>query len=570
MAEISVVIPVYNLKIYIADMLTSLMSQTFDDFEAVIIDDGSTDGSGELIRELVNGDSRFLYCRQANSGVSAARNKGMDMASGKYVVFFDGDDYIPEDSLEAMLNAIKENDCDMAVGIMETFSDGRLTVNAPTYRLAQKRVISPMDSDFINTWSPCNKIFRLDFLRDNSIRFIDVRVAEDGHFLYQVLSVIERICGCKKTVYHYMRRPFWQGDISASKNVDIQYLEDRMRVYEDMLMMVDCIFRDNDTGKTEYRDRLVTRFIKGGMIQAFYKRIWRCDARLESRLGECLAFYRKKISEKAWQQICRDEWEIQPERRILQRSHSYREQILKEPVITVGISDRISGKALEITLAGLYAQEFPAFEILMNTDAESSETVNRYGRGNIRYTDRRISIGCIAENALGKYVYYINDPVIVTTHCLKKMADILEGERKPDFVSSYARKFIIGENKIVFSGRERLECMDAVFGYFDSERKTEVNYLDCTFSNKLIRKEAFDDLTNQDDDNAAVREMYKKLKFIKTRKTMTGICIDDNEMSRRGNRKNGDVAVKSRAAANRMMEKLAAGKMKTMVKKILK
>ena len=92
MAEISVVIPVYNLKIYIADMLTSLMSQTFDDFEAVIIDDGSTDGSGELIRELVNGDSRFLYCRQANSGVSAARNKGMDMASGKYVVFFDGDD----------------------------------------------------------------------------------------------------------------------------------------------------------------------------------------------------------------------------------------------------------------------------------------------------------------------------------------------------------------------------------------------------------------------------------------------------------------------------------------------
>ena len=125
MAEISVVIPVYNLKIYIADMLISLMSQTFDDFEAVIIDDGSTDGSGELIRELVDGDSRFLYCRQANSGVSAARNRGMDMASGKYVVFFDGDDFIPEDSLEAMLNAIKENDCDMAVGIMKTFSDGR-------------------------------------------------------------------------------------------------------------------------------------------------------------------------------------------------------------------------------------------------------------------------------------------------------------------------------------------------------------------------------------------------------------------------------------------------------------
>ena len=569
MAEISVVIPVYNLKIYIADMLISLMSQTFDDFEAVIIDDGSTDGSGELIRELVDGDSRFLYCRQANSGVSAARNRGMDMASGKYVVFFDGDDFIPEDSLEAMLNAIKENDCDMAVGIMETFSDGRLTVNAPTYRLAQKKVISPMDPDFINTWSPCNKIFRLDFLRDNGIRFIDVRVAEDGHFLYQVLSVIERICGCKKTVYHYMRRSFWEGDISASKNVDIQYLEDRMRVYEDMLMMVDCIFRDNDTGKTEYRDRLVTRFIKGGMIQAFYKRIWRCDARLESRLGECLAFYRKKISEKAWQQICRDEWEIQPEARILQRNHSYREQILKEPVITVGISDRINGKALETTLTGLYAQEFPSFEILMCGDAQENDVVMKFNKGNIRFVNySRMNLSNIASNALGEYVCYIDVPVIISTHGFKNMIGLFSSKSNPDFVSAYARRFIVQNERVVFDGKYRLECIDAAFGFGDNTKRIIENCFDSVFSNKLFKKTAL--LSDNYDYGEKVPVFYEKMNFAKTRKELWGISISDEElMMRAGVEKNRRI-VKRAAARNRILERFAGRGIKKTLRNILK
>lgn len=217
MPEISVIIPVYNLENDICQMLMSVKGQSFKDFEAIVIDDGSSDHSYERMCSVLSDDSRFRIFKQGNYGVSAARNRGMELAQGKYIIFLDGDDHIPQKSLENMYASIVSDNFDMTVGIMTTYNYGKASVNRQSKALSKKRKIDPDDINFINTWSQCNKMYRLSFLRDNGVKFMDVKVAEDGHFLFQVLSASPRICGCKHIVYDYIRRPFWQGEHTASK-----------------------------------------------------------------------------------------------------------------------------------------------------------------------------------------------------------------------------------------------------------------------------------------------------------------------------------------------------------------
>lgn len=220
---------------------------------------------------------------------------------------------------------------------MTTYNYGKASVNRQSKALSKKRKIDPDDINFINTWSQCNKMYRLSFLRDNGVKFMDVKVAEDGHFLFQVLSASPRICGCKHIVYDYIRRPFWQGEHTASKKVGIKYLDDRKRVYKDILKFSEQITeKQTDTKKIEYKDRLVTRFISGGIIQAFYRRIWRCE-NVESALSDTLLLYRPMLSQDAWEDIVEKDWDIVPDKR-LTKEDKLKEDIMAEPLISVVIS----------------------------------------------------------------------------------------------------------------------------------------------------------------------------------------------------------------------------------------
>ena len=93
-ALVSIIIPIYNLEKYIENCLKSIVAQTYKNLEILCIDDGSTDGSAEIIKSMAESDPRIKYIYQENAGVSAARNKGLDTATGEYVMFVDGDDYI--------------------------------------------------------------------------------------------------------------------------------------------------------------------------------------------------------------------------------------------------------------------------------------------------------------------------------------------------------------------------------------------------------------------------------------------------------------------------------------------
>lgn len=120
---VSIIVPVYNCEAFLEDCLGSLVGQTFTNFEVIVIDDGSTDRSKEIILDYSQKDGRILYLEQENSGPSEARNKGVKAASGQYITFVDADDSVSPDYIEKLYNAIVTENCD--ISICSVFRSGK-------------------------------------------------------------------------------------------------------------------------------------------------------------------------------------------------------------------------------------------------------------------------------------------------------------------------------------------------------------------------------------------------------------------------------------------------------------
>ena len=125
MPKVSIIIPVYNNEKYVEKCIRSVMNQTFRDLEILVIDDGSTDKSGEILDHLAAEDKRIRLFHQENSGVAAARNKGLDSATGEYFTFVDGDDYIASDYIEKLHTCAVEKGVKMVIcGLTHVDKDG--------------------------------------------------------------------------------------------------------------------------------------------------------------------------------------------------------------------------------------------------------------------------------------------------------------------------------------------------------------------------------------------------------------------------------------------------------------
>ena len=129
MCEISIIVPVYDKKKYLLNTVWSILNQTFGDFELLLIDDGSTDGSGMICDRLATLNKKVKVFHTINQGVSAARNYGIRKAGGKYIGFIDADDYIDKTFLEKLYNAIEKNDAGLAVCDYYEIKNGRKKIH---------------------------------------------------------------------------------------------------------------------------------------------------------------------------------------------------------------------------------------------------------------------------------------------------------------------------------------------------------------------------------------------------------------------------------------------------------
>lgn len=198
--EISVIIPVYNLENWIERCVTSIMEQTFQEYEVIIIDDGSTDESEKKLLSLkAQYNDKIHVCFQKNAGQANARNNGLRIAKGKYVVFIDGDDYVSSDFLEKLYNKIHSENLDCVVCGYE-----RVDEKGNVIQTIKPNIKNDLyQIRYMTVW---NKIFRREYLIDNHIYFPEGKLYEDVLVSWLTYFCSDKIGVIDDVGYKYMLR----------------------------------------------------------------------------------------------------------------------------------------------------------------------------------------------------------------------------------------------------------------------------------------------------------------------------------------------------------------------------
>ena len=178
MTKVSVIVPIYNSEKFLQKCLDSLQRQTLKDIEIILINDGSTDNSEEIINNYLKADSRFKYFKQENKGQAVARNRGLEIACGEYISFVDSDDYIDLNMLEKLYKAADDKYDIVVCDFYLTYLDGNSRDVYSSILDNPEGLISSKDYLFAGA-GPSNKIYNNSFLKKNKFRFPEGIIYED-------------------------------------------------------------------------------------------------------------------------------------------------------------------------------------------------------------------------------------------------------------------------------------------------------------------------------------------------------------------------------------------------------
>ena len=210
MPKVSVIVPIYNVEKYLEKCINSLLSQTLEDIQIILVNDGSKDNSGNIAREYEkNNKNRIIYVEKENGGLSDARNHGLKYATGDFIAFLDSDDYIEKNAYEEMYNkAIEENadyvECDF---IWEFPNKIRVDKQYPYKN--KKEMLSFVR---VVAW---NKLIKRQLITDNNLEFPKGLRYEDVEFTYKLIPFINKFAYVDKPFIHYVQR---EGSIAKVQN----------------------------------------------------------------------------------------------------------------------------------------------------------------------------------------------------------------------------------------------------------------------------------------------------------------------------------------------------------------
>ncbi|MCD8120743.1 MAG: glycosyltransferase [Clostridiales bacterium] len=212
--KVSVIIPVYNVKDYLRQCLDSVCAQTLTDIEILCVDDGSTDGSAEIIREYAGEDSRVRVITQENAGAGAARNHGLREARGEYLSFLDSDDFFEENMLEEAVRCIEAYTADFVVFESDQYhmEKDEFVRNSwvlrrediPPYMPFKHRQLTGNVFKTFVGWA-WDKLYRRSFVMEHDLWFQEQRTSNDLLFVFSALVLAKRIAVVYQTLAHQRR-----------------------------------------------------------------------------------------------------------------------------------------------------------------------------------------------------------------------------------------------------------------------------------------------------------------------------------------------------------------------------
>ena len=206
--KVSIIVPIYNVENYLERCIISIINQTYTNLEIILVDDGSTDNCPNICEKYKKQDNRITVIHKKNGGLSDARNKGIDIASGKYIYFIDSDDYMHLNTIEFLLNSVKETDADISCCSYLLFYDNqKLTVSTKNEKYkcfdsetALKNLLYQKGC----TNSAWGKLYKTVLFDD--IRFPVGQICEDLPVIYRLFHKANKVCISSAQFYYYYQR----------------------------------------------------------------------------------------------------------------------------------------------------------------------------------------------------------------------------------------------------------------------------------------------------------------------------------------------------------------------------
>lgn len=242
MEKISVIIPVYNVDAYISECFDSVLAQEHQEFEVLIVDDGSTDCSGAICDEYAAKDPRFRVIHTENRGVGQARNLAMEHMTGEYCFFLDPDDVLEPFTFSYLLKLLKDKDADIALGVSKNFRESiqRESTETKEYThrgkteivegvIFDKNDLKPLDrktEKSVVNWEFFSSLYKTALLNERQIRFLPISYGEDTYVAFYYLLESQTAVTTSRPVYWHRRNP-----TSTTFRYHPDYLDETKRYY---------------------------------------------------------------------------------------------------------------------------------------------------------------------------------------------------------------------------------------------------------------------------------------------------------------------------------------------------
>ena len=302
MAKVSIIVPVYKVEKYIGQCVESIQKQSFSDIEVILVDDGSPDKSGNICDEYAKNDTRIKVIHKKNGGVSAARNDGLKIATGEYVIFADSDDYLPKTAIEELYNTVVKYKADVVIGdIILVYEDKEKYAHffeKPFYTRKKTDIDNLIKTNFYANYcpnpylgkpafgygSPCNKLVKRSLVTRAKISF-DLRVKgifDDIIYCAYVLANAESVAYTDKAVYYYRML-----DTSITQTYKANMLQINEAIFiawEEFLAKYD---RSN-TFRSAYYANVLRRFDEALSKYFFNKKNEKSDLALKKELRDTI------------------------------------------------------------------------------------------------------------------------------------------------------------------------------------------------------------------------------------------------------------------------------------------
>lgn len=236
---VSIIIPVYNTSSYLKDCLDSVRQQSYQNLEVIIIDDGSNDGSEEILRQYAESDSRFRVFNQENHGLGYTRNRGISLSNGEFLFFLDSDDTLPYNAIELLVSRIlNENDIDYAVGKVVRFNNERkyMPVRHLEFNLYKEEKITTItkNPELLQDSIACNKLWRKEFFVTHNFKFIEGKYYEDLLLTLKAAVLARKISVTNKIVYNWRVRNDNKGSSITQQQMKLQNTIDRINALKEI------------------------------------------------------------------------------------------------------------------------------------------------------------------------------------------------------------------------------------------------------------------------------------------------------------------------------------------------